>query len=182
MSAGPSFFELEAQVVLPRLLLELGAERPILVGHSDGASIALLHAAEHPVTGLALLAPHVFVEEMTLSAIRETRERYRDGDLRQRMSRHHADPDAAFWGWCDVWLDPAFREWDITGAAAETRCPILLLQGLDDPYGSLAQLDRIAELLPGGFDRCHLPGGHSPHLEATTETLAALASFSEPLP
>lgn len=178
----PSFFELEARVVLPELLRELGAERPILVGHSDGASIALLHAAEHPVTGLALIAPHVFVEEVTASAIRETRERYRDGDLRERMSRHHADPDAAFWGWCDVWLDPAFRDWDIAAAAAEVTCPTLLLQGVDDPYGSLAQLDRIAERLPGACDRRHLPGGHSPHLEAEAETLAALEDFCRPLP
>src|SRR5262249_54095073 len=144
--------------------------------------IALLHAAEHPVSGLALLAPHVFVEEMTVSAIRETRERYRDGDLRRRMSRHHADPDAAFWGWCDVWLDPAFRDWDIAAAAAEINCPTLPLQGVDDPYGSLAQLDRIAEHLPSEYDRRHLPGGHSPHLEAEPETLAALEAFCLPLP
>lgn len=177
----PSFFHLEALRTLPELLREHDAGRPILVGHSDGASIALIHAARQPTTGLALLAPHVFVEDLTLAAIRDTREQYMSGDLRDRLARHHADPDAAFWGWCGVWLDPEFREWSIESEAAGVRCPTLLLQGVDDPYGSMAQLDRIATQLPGGFERRHVPGGHSPHLEAADQTLAALERFCRPL-
>ncbi len=108
----------EALEVLPEVLAQLGLERPVLIGHSDGASIALLHAGSgHPVAGLVLLAPHVVVEDITVAAIAEARERYRDGDLRARMARHHDDVDAAFWGWCDVWLDPAFRDWSLEAAA-----------------------------------------------------------------
>lgn len=173
----PSFFHLEALETLPALLREHDAARPVLIGHSDGASIALIHAARQPTAGLALLAPHVFVEEVTLRAIARTREQYMSGDLRDRLARHHADPDAAFWGWCGVWLDPEFREWSIEAEAARVRCPTLLLQGVDDPYGSMAQLDRIAAQLPGAFERRHLPGGHSPHLEAGEQTLAALTAF-----
>lgn len=177
----PSFFHLEALETLPELLRAQGAERPILVGHSDGASIALIHAARHPTAGLALLAPHVFVEEITLREIAQTREQFMSGDLRERLARHHDDPDAAFWGWCGVWLDPEFREWSIESEAASVRCPTLLIQGVDDPYGSMAQLDRIAAQLPGGFERRHFSGGHSPHLEANEQTLAALTAFCRTL-
>src|ERR671939_1263387 len=102
----PAFFHEEALDVLPALLPQLDAEDPILVGHSDGGSIALIHAAYHPVTALALMAPHVFVEDFTVEEIRRTREAYENGGLRERMARHHDDVDAAFFGWCDVWLDP----------------------------------------------------------------------------
>src|ERR1700757_4126562 len=103
-----SFFHEEALEVLPLLLDRLGAPEPILVGHSDGGSIALIHAAHHTVSGLVLLAPHVLVEDVTVQSIRDTREEYLHGDLRERMVRRHADPDTAFWGWGDVWLDPEF--------------------------------------------------------------------------
>ena len=134
----PAFFHEEALEVLPELLTVLGAPQPILVGHSDGASIALIHAAGHPVEGLVLLAPHVFVEDITVERIRETREAYAADGLRDRMARHHDDPDAAFWGWCDVWLDPAFRRWNLEPEAARVTAPALLIQGADDPYGTLA--------------------------------------------
>lgn len=172
----PAFFHDEARRVLPALWQRLGVRSPILLGHSDGASIALIHAAHHPVGGLVLLAPHVFVEEVTVRAIAETRETYLRGDLRERLSRYHDDPDAAFWGWCDVWLDPAFRAWDLEADVARVAAPTLLIQGADDPYGSLEQLDRIQVRVPEAR-RLVLPGGHSPHLEHGAAVVEAVAGF-----
>jgi pimeloyl-ACP methyl ester carboxylesterase len=177
----PAFFHEEARDVLPALLEQVDAPEPILVGHSDGASIALIHAGERPVTGLALLAPHVVVEEITVDAIRETRRQFEAGGLRERMARHHDDPEAAFFGWCDVWLDPAFRSWSLETAARRVAAPTLLIQGADDPYGTLDQLDRIESRVRGPVDRLVVPGGHSPHLEAREPVLAALAEFTAAL-
>jgi pimeloyl-ACP methyl ester carboxylesterase len=173
----PAFFHEEALDVLPEVLAQLDASEPILVGHSDGASIALIHAGRHPVTGIALLAPHVIVEDVTVAEIRIARERYVEGGLRERMARHHDDVDAAFWGWCDVWLDPAFRDWSLEDDATRVACPVLLIQGVDDPYGTLDQLDRIQARVRGPVQRLELPGGHSPHFDAADEVLAALAEF-----
>jgi pimeloyl-ACP methyl ester carboxylesterase len=178
----PAFFHEEALEVLPAVLAQLGAQHPILVGHSDGASIALIHAGRHPVAGIALLAPHVIVEDVTVEAIRETRRQYQDGDLRARMARHHDDVDAAFWGWCDVWLDPGFRAWSLEADAERVGCPVLLVQGADDPYGTLDQLDRIEARVRGPVERLVVPGGHSPHLEAPAEVVAAIAAFAGRLP
>ena len=122
--------------MLPALLAQLDAPEPLLVGHSDGGSIALIHAARHPVSGLALMAPHVVVEDVTVEAIRATRREFEEGELRARMARHHDDPDAAFRGWCDVWLDPAFRAWSLEADAQAVSAPTLLIQGADDPYGT----------------------------------------------
>jgi pimeloyl-ACP methyl ester carboxylesterase len=177
----PRFFHDEARDVLPEVLQQVDAGEPILVGHSDGASIALIHAAEHPVTGLALLAPHVVVEDITVEAIRQTRSEYEDGSLRERMARHHDDPDAAFHGWCDVWLDPAFRTWSLEGESERVTAPTLLIQGADDPYGTLDQIDRIEARVRGPVRRLVLPGGHSPHLEAPDAVVAALAAWSAEL-
>src|SRR4051795_1187872 len=157
----PAFFHEEALDVLPALLPQLDAPEPILVGHSDGASIALIHAGAHPVAGLALIAPHVFVEDVTVEEIRRTRELFQAGGLRERMARHHDDPDDAFLGWCDVWLDPAFREWTIEADARGLTAPALLIQGAGDPYGSLAQIDRIAAGVRGPVER--LPVGGARH-------------------
>jgi pimeloyl-ACP methyl ester carboxylesterase len=168
-------------VVLPELLDRIGARKPILVGHSDGASIALIHAGNRTVGGVVLLAPHVFVEEITLAAIRETRERYRTGDLRERMVRHHDDPDATFSGWCDVWLDPAFRTWTIESEAEGITAPVQLIQGSDDPYGSLDQTDRIEARVRRPVERVVLPGGHSAHLEHSDAVVAAVAGFVQRL-
>jgi len=175
----PSFFAEEALEVLPALLGALGVRRPVLVGHSDGASIALIHAAHHPVGAVAALAPHVFVEELTLAAIRQARERYLRGELRQRLARHHDDVDAAFFGWCDVWLDPAFAHWSIEREVELIRAPMLLVQGTEDPYGTLEQLARIERRARAPVARLVLPGGHSPHREHAAMLAQRIASFIE---
>jgi pimeloyl-ACP methyl ester carboxylesterase len=178
----PAFFHEEALDVLPALLERLDAPEPLLVGHSDGASIALVHASAHRVAGLVLLAPHVVVEDVTVEAIRETRRQYEDGALRERMARHHDDPDAAFRGWCDVWLDPAFRDWSLEADAAAVAAPALLIQGADDPYGTLDQLDRIEARLNGSVERLVVPGGHSPQFDQPEAVTAAIAAFAAALP
>jgi pimeloyl-ACP methyl ester carboxylesterase len=172
----PAFFHDEALRVLPEVRERLRLDDPVLVGHSDGASIALIHAAHHPVAGLVLLAPHVFVEQITVDAIRETREAFVGGELRDRMGRYHDDVDAAFWGWCDVWLDPEFRAWNLEAEAGRVTAPTLVIQGADDPYGTLEQVDRIEARVPAAR-RLVLPGGHSPHLEHRAEVVAAIRAF-----
>ena len=178
----PRFFHEEALDVLPELLDRVAANEPLLVGHSDGASIAIVHAAHHPVTGLALLAPHVFVEQVTVEAIREIRLAFISNALRERMARHHDDPDAAFWGWCDVWLDPEFATWSLEAEAADVTAPTLLVQGADDPYGTLEQLDRIEARVRGPIRRLVVPGGHSPHLEQPDAVVRAITEFAVALP
>ena len=165
--------------MLPALLAELGAESPSLVGHSDGASIGLIYAAHHPVDALVLIAPHVFVEQICVDAITETREAFMGGDLRQRMARHHSDVDAAFWGWCGVWLDPAFLAWTLDEEAARLTAPTLLIQGEDDPYGTLGQISRIAAVAQGPLERLIVRGGHSPHLEHPERVASVVAGFLE---
>jgi pimeloyl-ACP methyl ester carboxylesterase len=173
----PAFFHEEAYDVLPQILGRLEIDEPVLVGHSDGASIALVHAGAQPARALVLMAPHVVVEDVTLSAIRETRDRFETGDLRERLSRHHDDPEVAFRGWCDVWLDPAFRTWSLEQDAEDVDCPVLLIQGVDDPYGTLSQLDRIESRVRGPVTRKVVPGGHSPHRDALEEVLREVAGF-----
>jgi pimeloyl-ACP methyl ester carboxylesterase len=175
------FFHDEALDILPTLLARLDARKPLLIGHSDGGSIALIYAAHYALSGLVLLAPHVFVEDITVEAIRGTRGSFVNGDLRERMGRHHADPDAAFWGWCDVWLDPKFRAWDLTDEVRHVTAPLLLIQGADDPYGSLEQLDRIERDAEGPVERLVVSGGHSPHLEQPATVVAAIAAFARAL-
>src|SRR3954468_6333591 len=155
----PAFFHEEARDVLPALLEQVDAPEPILVGHSDGASIALIHAGERPVTGLALLAPHVVVEDITVEAIRQTRREFEEGAPRERMARHHDDPDAAFRGWCDVWLDRALRTGTLATQARPVAVPTLLIQGAQDPYGTLDQLDRIQSRVRGPVRRLVVDGG-----------------------
>jgi len=173
----PAFMHEEAQDVLPALFEAVAVDEPVLVGHSDGASIALIHAASHPVRGVVAMAPHVFVEEMCLTEIREAKRVYETGGLRERMARHHRDPDAAFYGWNDVWLHPDFPRWSIEGVLGDIECPLLLIQGTEDQYGTLEQLDRIEAGVAGPVERVHLACRHAPHLEAPDETLAAAAGF-----
>lgn len=173
----PAFFHEEASSVLPEVLRQVEAEDPILVGHSDGASIALIHAGTHPVLGLVLIAPHVVVEEVTIAAARETRERFETGDLRERMARHHVDPDVTFRNWYEVWLDPVFRAWNLEPDAERVDCPVLLIQGADDAYGTLDQLDRIEARVQGPVRRVILPGGHRLHREAPESLVREVARF-----
>jgi pimeloyl-ACP methyl ester carboxylesterase len=177
------FLHDQALEFLPRLFeaLELDAavDRPWFYGHSEGGSIALIHAAVRPaqVAGLVVAAPHTFVEDTTIASIERARDAYRTTDLRSRLARHHADPDSAFWGWNDVWLDPAFRRFDIRALLPAIRCPLLAIQGHDDEYGSMAQLEAIARAVPQAellrLDDC----GHSPHRDQPAALLSAVADF-----
>jgi pimeloyl-ACP methyl ester carboxylesterase/GNAT superfamily N-acetyltransferase len=173
----PAFMHEEALEVLPELLAGLGLEQPVLVGHSDGASIALIYAAHHPVSAVVAIAPHVFVEEMCVAEIRRAREAYEADDLREKMARHHRDPDAAFFGWNDVWLDPEFPKWSITDELERIGCPLLLIQGERDQYGTMAQLDAIERRATGHVRRLHLDCQHSPPTEMPDETVTAIAQF-----
>jgi pimeloyl-ACP methyl ester carboxylesterase len=169
----------EALVVLLALLAELDVERPLLVGHSDGASIAIIHAGSgHPVEGLVLIAPHVFVEAVGIDGIEAARVAYRDGDLRARLDRHHDDVDATFRGWNDIWLAPEFRAWNIEAYLPAISAPVLVVQGDRDQYGTLAQLDAIERGVTGRFDRLVIAGaGHAPHHDAGAEVVAAIRRF-----
>ncbi len=169
----------EADVVLPELLAVLGVERPVLVGHSDGASIALLYAgAGGPVTGLVLIAPHVFVEPESIAGIEAARDQFDATDLADRMARYHDDPIATFRGWNDVWLSDGFRSWNIEDRLPGVAEPVLLVQGTADQYGTLAQLDAIEAGVRGPTERMVVDGaGHSPHLDARDVVVAAIARF-----
>lgn len=180
---GPDYMHREAWQTLPALLRALGVSQPpVLVGHSDGATIALLYAARHPVAGCVAIAPHVFVEDVALRAIAAARTAYLEGDLRRRLARHHDDPDSAFWQWNDVWLSAAFRDFDIRAECARIRAPLLLVQGLDDEYGTLAQLEAVQAAAPHA-QRLELPAcGHSPHRDRPDELLAACSAWLQALP
>ena len=137
----------EARETLPRLLDAIGFQRGLLIGHSDGASIAAIYAGshqDHRVGGLVLIAPHFFTEDVGLTSIEEARKAYATGDLRQRLARWHADVDNAFKGWNGAWLDPEFRKWDITEFLAYIRVPVLIVQGEDDQYGTAKQIESRA--------------------------------------
>jgi pimeloyl-ACP methyl ester carboxylesterase len=172
----------EAAEVLPQVLSELGAERPLLVGHSDGATIALVYAADHRPRGVVALAPHVIVEDRTIAGIEVARENFESGDLATRMAQHHRDPDATFSGWCDVWLDPDFRRFDIRDRLPRVEAPLLLIQGADDSYGTIHQLDEIERLAAGPTRRLVVDGDHWPHLENGDEVVATIAGFARDLP
>lgn len=169
----------EACGVLPRLLERLDVEKPILVGHSDGASIALLYAgAKLPTAGLVLMAPHVFVEDVTVASIAAARDAYRTTDLPQRLGRYHDDPDGAFWGWNDIWLNPAFRAWNIEACVPKITAPMLLIQGAGDEYGTPAQVETIKRLATAPCDLELLPNcGHSPQRDQPARTIELIAKF-----
>ena len=164
--------------LLPRVLAAAGIVDPIPIGHSDGASIALLHAAEHPVRGAVLLAPHVFGEEVSFASIAKAREAYEQGDLRARLARHHDNVDAAFRGWNGAWLDPAFRAWNLEAALPRIRAPLLVVQGLADEYGTSRQVEAIRASAGGSVESLLLEGcGHSPQRDKPEETVSAIARF-----
>lgn len=167
----------EALAVLPRVLEEHGIRRPVLVGHSDGASISLIHASRHPVLALALEAPHVFVEPLTVSSIAALRERYEE--VREKLERLHGPgTDATFEGWTGVWLRPEFHAWDIRDLLPSVTCPVLAIQGEEDRFGTVRHVEAIASLVSGPVETVLLPGcGHSPHFQRREETLAAMTAF-----
>ncbi len=179
-----TFMEDEAREVVGRVLDSAGVRKAILVGHSDGASIAALYAAgsgDLRVRGLVLMAPHFFNEDVLVRKATEVRQDYVEGDLRERLARHHDHVDVAFWGWNDVWLDPAFRTWDITEYLDYLRIPVLAIQGRQDPYGTLAQLDALDELMCPVeklvLDDC----GHAPYLDQPAATAGAIVDFVDRL-
>jgi pimeloyl-ACP methyl ester carboxylesterase len=176
----PDFMHRQAQEVLPALLQALGVkEKPFLLGHSDGGSIALLYAASFPdrVSGVIVLAPHIFVEEVSVTSIAATRQTYLDTDLKSKLARHHDDVDSAFWGWNDIWLDPRFLTWNIESDIEAITAPVLAIQGLDDEYGTLAQIRGIKDKLPQTRLR-ELPDcGHSPHRDQPQAVIDAAQEF-----
>jgi pimeloyl-ACP methyl ester carboxylesterase len=169
----------EAQVALPDLLDQLAVDRPILIGHSDGGSIALIHAGAgmRPVAGIVTLAAHVIVEDVSVASIAAARTAYETTDLRTRLAHFHADVDSAFWGWNRIWLDPAFRAWNIDEYVSRIACPVLAIRGVDDEYGTMEQIDRIARLAPDvelvKLDAC----GHSPQRDQPDAVIAAVDRF-----
>jgi pimeloyl-ACP methyl ester carboxylesterase len=171
------FMHRQAWEVLPALLADLGIERPWLFGHSDGGSIALLHAARFPVSGLVVVAPHIIVEDISVASIAEARTAYLDGGLRERLARYHDDIDSAFWGWNDIWLDPAFRAWDIRQHLAAIEVPLLAIQGEDDEYGTLEQIYGIARLAPQTRLLVLPQCGHSPHRDQPERLTQEAAQF-----
>lgn len=176
----PAYLHQEARQRLPSLLAALAIERPLLIGHSDGASIALIYAATlpAPVAGLVVLAPHVFVEERALAGIRRAGEGYaKNSEQRQKLGRYHRDPDAVFHAWHDIWLAPEFRSWDIRDRLAAISCPLLAIQGEDDEYATMRQIDCIAEVVADVELLKLADCRHSPHRDQPHAVVEAIARF-----
>ena len=171
----------EALEVLPRVLDEAGVRRAVLVGHSDGGSIAAIHAGtvhDPRLLGVVMIAAHFFVEDINLASIRGIKETYEHGDLRKRLARYHRAVDVAFRGWNDAWLDPRFRSFDITEQVARIQVPVLALQGTDDPYGTEEQLRMLERTARCPVETRLIAGArHAPHLEARQPTLDAIVPF-----
>jgi pimeloyl-ACP methyl ester carboxylesterase len=176
---GVRFMHREGLEALPEVLRAARIENPILVGHSDGASIALIYSgSNHPVRGLVVLAPHVFTEQFNLASIRRIRTAFETTDLPQRFAKYHADPRKTFYLWNDAWLDPEFERWNIEEYLPGITCPVLAIQGEDDEYGTMAQLEAIRRRVSGPCELLKLPKcGHSPHRDRPEETLAAVVDF-----
>ena len=178
---APNFMHRQAHEVLPALLQALHVDQaPWLFGHSDGGSIALLYAARHACAGVIVLAPHIMVEDVSVSSIAQAKLAYENTDLRQRLARYHADVDSAFWGWNRIWLAPEFRSWSIEDELALVQCPVLAIQGVNDEYGTLAQIRNIQAQVPNTqlleIDNC----GHSPHRDQPQVLTQACVQFLKP--
>ncbi len=176
------FMHQEAAVVVPALRAALDLSAPVLVGHSDGGSIALVHAAFHRVSGLVVLAPHVIAEPVGLVEIAAVRDAFRDGDLAARMARHHRDPDVTFRNWNDVWLAAEFRAWDLRPLLAGITAPVLAIQGTADPYGTVLHVEAVRDGASGPVELLVLDCAHAPHLEAAEPVTAAVVRFLASLP
>ena len=178
-----TYMETHATSVLPHVLDAIGFQRGLLVGHSDGASIAALYCgtvSDPRVHGAVLMAPHFFIEDICIQAIADAKQAYETGELRARLERYHgANVDNAFYGWNGAWLSDDFQQWDITDALHHIRVPLLVFQGLADPYGTRAQADIVQDLCPAPVRKMLLPSvGHAPWREAEAETLAAIQEFA----
>ena len=176
----PRYMHREGEEMLPALIAALGIEKPLLIGHSDGGTIALIFAGAFPDVplGVAVMAPHEFVEDVTLAGIRDARVVWETTDMAQKLARyHHAQTERVFLDWNDTWLSPAFRDWNIEEYLPKIRCPVLAIQGEDDEYATMRQIEVIAERVPGTrllkLPRC----GHSPHRDQEASVLEALAAF-----
>ncbi len=176
------FLHQQALEVLPKVIEGLKLNEPVwLFGHSDGGSIALLSAAHYSglVAGVVVLAPHLFVEDLTIQSIVQARDHYRAGGLKERLSRYHADVDSAFYGWNTIWLKPEFKYWSIEDEVAKIQCPILAIQGEQDPYGTMEQVNRIKKLADQAvvieIDDC----GHSPHKDQTQVLMSVVKDYFE---
>jgi pimeloyl-ACP methyl ester carboxylesterase len=170
----------EAQNMLPELLRKLGIERPILIGHSDGASIALIYAGSHDgaVRGLVALAPHVFVEDISVRSIGDAKVAFETTDMQKKLARYHVDARRTFYGWNDIWLHPDFRNWNIESYLPRIRCPVLAVQGVDDEYGTMAQIEAIAAQVAGPCEIVKIDAcGHRLHRDQHDATLAAIERF-----
>jgi len=174
----------EALETLPRVLEALRVDEPILIGHSDGASISIIYAGSgrQPVRGLVLMAPHVFVEDITVAAIARAKSAFESADLAVRLGRYHDDPLGAFRGWSDVWLRREFRTWNIEAFLPHIVAPVLLIQGEDDPYGTLMQIKAVERQIAGSAQTVVLSKcAHSPHADQVGATLLAISAFVESL-
>lgn len=172
----------EAVTVLPQVLAAAGIGRAILLGHSDGATIAAIHAGsveDHIVRGLILLAPHFFTEPMGLAQIAKAREAFESGDLRDKMAKYHNDPAHTFFGWNDAWLHPDFAKWNVAEVIDYLRIPVLAIQGQDDAYGTMAQIDEIAGRIYAPLDQLRLNDcGHAPQIDQRDAVVAAVTEFA----
>lgn len=174
-----SYMHDEALIVLPEILRQLHIERPLLFGHSDGGSIALIHASRYPVRGVIALAPHVFVEDLSVQSIAAAKVTYETTNLRERLARYHANVDGAFRGWNNIWLSPEFRSWNIVALLPDIQSPILVIQGAADEYGTEEQLRAIAKSARD-VELSLLPDcGHSPHRDQPTHVLQKVRAWMD---
>jgi pimeloyl-ACP methyl ester carboxylesterase len=176
------YMHVEALEVLPKLLDQIGFRRGLLLGHSDGASIAAIYAGgagDHRVRGVVMIAPHFIVEDISVSSIAGIKQAYETTNLRSKLARWHSDVDNAFYGWNGAWLDQKFRDWDISEYLAYIRVPVVILQGADDQYGTIRQIEIAQQECYCPVDVTIIPGaGHSPHREAPETTLNAILEFA----
>ena len=176
---GVQYMHDEALLALPEFLDKLGIERPILVGHSDGGSIALIHAGgtRRALTGLVLMAPHVMVEDISVTSIAAAKTAFEATDLRAKLARYHADVDSAFWGWNQIWLHPDFRQWNIEEYLPRITCPVLAIQGEDDEYGTTEQLRWIGRQVRDVELLCLEDCRHSPHRDQPDAVIESITRF-----